>query len=33
VGRREVESWGGRVERLRVVPGVRSSELIERIGS
>jgi D-beta-D-heptose 7-phosphate kinase/D-beta-D-heptose 1-phosphate adenosyltransferase len=32
VGRREVESWGGRVERLRIVPGVRSSELIERIG-
>ena len=32
VGRREVESWGGRVERLRVVPGVRSSALLERIG-
>ena len=32
VGRREVESWGGRVERLRVVPGARSSALIERIG-
>jgi D-beta-D-heptose 7-phosphate kinase/D-beta-D-heptose 1-phosphate adenosyltransferase len=32
VGRREVESWGGRVERLRIVPGARSSELIERIG-
>jgi D-beta-D-heptose 7-phosphate kinase/D-beta-D-heptose 1-phosphate adenosyltransferase len=32
VGRREVESWGGRVERLRIVPGVRSSDLIERIG-
>jgi D-beta-D-heptose 7-phosphate kinase/D-beta-D-heptose 1-phosphate adenosyltransferase len=32
VGRREVESWGGRVERLRIAPGARSSELIERIG-
>jgi D-beta-D-heptose 7-phosphate kinase/D-beta-D-heptose 1-phosphate adenosyltransferase len=32
VGRREVESWGGRVERLRIVPSARSSELIERIG-
>ncbi|HEY5658889.1 MAG TPA: D-glycero-beta-D-manno-heptose 1-phosphate adenylyltransferase [Myxococcota bacterium] len=31
VGRREVESWGGRVERLRVVPGSRSSALIERM--
>jgi len=31
VGREEVESWGGRVVRLRVVPGVRTSDLIERI--
>jgi D-beta-D-heptose 7-phosphate kinase/D-beta-D-heptose 1-phosphate adenosyltransferase len=31
VGREDVESWGGRVERLRVLPGVRSSALIERI--
>lgn len=30
VGREDVESWGGRVERLRVVPGVRSTLLIER---
>jgi bifunctional ADP-heptose synthase (sugar kinase/adenylyltransferase) len=30
VGREEVESWGGRVERLRVVPGIRSSLLVQR---
>ncbi len=30
VGRAEVESWGGRVVRLREVPGVRSTHLIER---
>ncbi len=30
VGRAEVESWGGRVVRLREIPGVRSSALIER---
>ena len=30
VGRREVESWGGRVVRLRQVPGVRTSGLLER---
>jgi len=30
VGREAVESWGGRVERLRVVPGVRSTLLAER---
>ncbi|MEE8581855.1 MAG: D-glycero-beta-D-manno-heptose 1-phosphate adenylyltransferase [Myxococcota bacterium] len=30
VGREEVESWGGRVVRLRRVPGVRSTSLIER---
>jgi D-beta-D-heptose 7-phosphate kinase/D-beta-D-heptose 1-phosphate adenosyltransferase len=31
VGRAEVESWGGRVLRLRVVPGVRTTRLVERI--
>jgi D-beta-D-heptose 7-phosphate kinase/D-beta-D-heptose 1-phosphate adenosyltransferase len=31
VGRELLESWGGRVVRLRVVPGRRSSGLIERI--
>jgi rfaE bifunctional protein nucleotidyltransferase chain/domain len=30
VGREAIESWGGRVERLRVVPGVRSTLLAER---
>jgi D-beta-D-heptose 7-phosphate kinase/D-beta-D-heptose 1-phosphate adenosyltransferase len=30
VGRREVEGWGGRVVRLREVPGVRTTGLIER---
>lgn len=30
VGRREVESWGGRVVRLREIPGVRSTHLIDR---
>jgi D-beta-D-heptose 7-phosphate kinase/D-beta-D-heptose 1-phosphate adenosyltransferase len=30
VGRKDVESWGGRVERLRQVPGVRSSLLLQR---
>jgi rfaE bifunctional protein nucleotidyltransferase chain/domain len=30
VGRAEVEGWGGRVVRLREVPGVRSSALLER---
>ena len=30
VGRAEVERWGGRVVRLREVPGVRTSGLIER---
>jgi D-beta-D-heptose 7-phosphate kinase/D-beta-D-heptose 1-phosphate adenosyltransferase len=33
VGREDVESWGGRVERLRVVPGVRSTLLVERAKS
>ncbi len=28
VGREDVMSWGGNVVRLRVVPGVRSSEII-----
>jgi D-beta-D-heptose 7-phosphate kinase/D-beta-D-heptose 1-phosphate adenosyltransferase len=31
VGRREVESWGGRVVRLREVRGVRSSRLIDQV--
>jgi rfaE bifunctional protein nucleotidyltransferase chain/domain len=31
VGREEVEGWGGRVERLRVVPGVRTTALVERV--
>jgi hypothetical protein len=31
VGREEVESWGGRVVRLRQVPGVRTSALAARI--
>ncbi len=31
VGREDVESWGGRVERLRVVPGVRSTILVDRV--
>jgi D-beta-D-heptose 7-phosphate kinase/D-beta-D-heptose 1-phosphate adenosyltransferase len=30
VGRREVESWGGRVVRLREVPGVRTTTIVER---
>jgi len=30
VGRAEVESWGGRVVRLREIPDLRSSALIER---
>lgn len=33
VGRREVESWGGRVVRLRQVPGVRTSAIVEAIRS
>jgi D-beta-D-heptose 7-phosphate kinase/D-beta-D-heptose 1-phosphate adenosyltransferase len=32
VGREEVEGWGGRVVRLRQVPGVRTSRLISRSG-
>lgn len=30
VGRAEVESWGGRVVRLREVPGIRTSAIIDR---
>ena len=30
VGRDDVESWGGEVVRLREVPGIRSTSLIER---
>jgi D-beta-D-heptose 7-phosphate kinase/D-beta-D-heptose 1-phosphate adenosyltransferase len=30
VGREEVESWGGRVVRLREVPGVRTTRIVER---
>jgi len=30
VGGPDVKSWGGRVARLRVVPGVRSTILVER---
>jgi rfaE bifunctional protein nucleotidyltransferase chain/domain len=30
VGRSEVESWGGRVVRLHEIPGVRSTQLIDR---
>jgi D-beta-D-heptose 7-phosphate kinase/D-beta-D-heptose 1-phosphate adenosyltransferase len=30
VGSEDVERWGGRVERLRVVPGIRSTVLVER---
>ena len=32
VGREDVESWGGRVERLRVIPGVRTTHIVESIG-
>jgi len=31
VGGGDVESWGGRVERLRVVPGVRTTSIAERV--
>jgi len=31
VGRDVVESWGGRVARLRIVPGQRSTDLIAQI--
>jgi rfaE bifunctional protein nucleotidyltransferase chain/domain len=31
VGREAVESWGGRVVRLREVPGVRTTAIVERV--
>ena len=31
VGRREVEGWGGRVCRLRLIPGIRTSAIADRI--
>ena len=31
VGRDEVEGWGGRVVRLKVIPGARTSDLIAKI--
>lgn len=33
VGREDVASWGGRVVRLRQIPGVRTQGLVERIQS
>jgi D-beta-D-heptose 7-phosphate kinase/D-beta-D-heptose 1-phosphate adenosyltransferase len=33
VGRKEVESWGGRVLRLREVPGVRTTRIVEKLES
>jgi rfaE bifunctional protein nucleotidyltransferase chain/domain len=30
VGRKEVESWGGRVVRLREIPGVRTTKLVAK---
>jgi D-beta-D-heptose 7-phosphate kinase/D-beta-D-heptose 1-phosphate adenosyltransferase len=30
VGRHDVESWGGEVVRLRVIPGVRTSRILAR---
>ena len=30
VGREDVESWGGRVVRLRKIPGVRTTAILER---
>lgn len=32
VGREDMASWGGRVERLRVVQGIRSTKMIDRAG-
>lgn len=32
VGREDVASWGGRVERLRVIQGIRSTKMIDRAG-
>ncbi len=31
VGRDDVESWGGRVVRLKEIPGVRTSRIVERL--
>jgi D-beta-D-heptose 7-phosphate kinase/D-beta-D-heptose 1-phosphate adenosyltransferase len=31
VGRKEIESWGGRVLRLREVPGVRTTLIAEKL--
>ena len=31
VGRAEVESWGGRVVRLKVIPGVRTTRMLDAI--
>ncbi len=31
VGREQVESWGGRVVRLREVPGVRTTLIAEKL--
>lgn len=31
VGREEVESWGGRVVRLRQVPGARTTAILDRV--
>ncbi|MGH0032744.1 MAG: D-glycero-beta-D-manno-heptose 1-phosphate adenylyltransferase [Myxococcota bacterium] len=33
VGREDVEGWGGRVARLRIVPGARTTRLVEKIRS
>jgi D-beta-D-heptose 7-phosphate kinase/D-beta-D-heptose 1-phosphate adenosyltransferase len=33
VGREEVESWGGRVVRLRQIPGVRTTAILDRARS
>ncbi len=30
VGREEVESWGGRVVRLKTIPGVRTSSIVKK---
>ncbi len=31
VGREDVESWGGRVVRLREIPGARTTAIVERV--
>jgi len=33
VGRADVEGWGGRVVRLRIVPGLRTTDLVDAIRS